>query len=87
MTNKLSEALLEALRKSGTGEAKLIAVAETAQASKSVEEFVGKVKERVSTGTLDKIHAFLDSLPAEEKPDAKPEAERARRGNRSQPNP
>lgn len=58
MAAKDIEPLIESLKASGTGKAKLIAVAEVAEGCKSFSEFLERVKKQVPPGTLAKIEKW-----------------------------
>jgi hypothetical protein len=66
MSRKVAEPLIEFLRSTGTGEAKLIAVAETADRCKSAGEFLAEIKRLVPQATVAKIETWFEkNLPAE----------------------
>lgn len=69
MSRKVIEPLIEHLRSTGTGEAKLLIVAETADVTKSPQEFVEAVREKLPAATVDKIELWLSAnVPSFSKP-------------------
>jgi hypothetical protein len=71
MAAKDIEPLIESLKASGTGKAKLIAVAEVAEGCKSFSEFLERVKKQVPPGTFVKIEKWASEQV--KKPEAKPD--------------
>lgn len=63
MSRKFAEPLIEHLRATGTGEAKLVAIAETADRCNSREEFMAAIQGQVPPGTLTKIEKWVEANP------------------------
>lgn len=59
MSRNVVEPLIEHLRSTGTGAAKLVVIAETAERCKSPQEFVEAIREQLPTSTMEKVEQWL----------------------------